>query len=250
MARFCVTIGWGEVPHLTKQQCDDLLSQFPLHERDARSKGVPMLGSGKIYPVAEEDIVINPIELAPYWPRVFALDVGWNRTAALWGAWDKDSDIVYIYSEHYMGQQPPQVHAHSIKARGKFIPGVIDPASSGGSQKDGTKLLNIYRGLGLKLIPADNTVEAGIHEVYSRLVTGRLKVFRHCTNWTSEYRIYRRNKLGKIVKENDHLMDCTRYLVMSGLQIAQYVPSEENSEDYGEKKVVSFAQGKSRITGY
>jgi hypothetical protein len=250
MARIAFTISWGEVPHLTPEMCKELLSQFPIHERDARSKGIPMLGSGKIYPVSEEDVIIDPIRIPDYWPKVYGMDVGWNRTAAVWGAWDRDSDIVYIFSEHYLGQHPPQIHAHSIKARGEHIPGVIDPAAGGSGQADGKKLIDIYRKLGLKLMPAENAVEAGIFEVYSRLISGRLRVFRHCTNWISEYRIYRRNKKGMIVKENDHLMDATRYLCMSGLKIAQYAPSvDEEDEDSG-SNIINFGRGKSRITGY
>ena len=54
--------------------------------------------------------------------------------------------------------------------------------------------------------------------------TGRLKVFKSLTNWLSEYRIYRRDDKGKIVKQNDHAMDATRYLVKSGIQIARCAP--------------------------
>jgi hypothetical protein len=251
MARYAVTIGWSEVPHLSKEMCDEMLQQFPLHEREARSKGIPMLGSGKVYPVAEEDIVVDPVPIPAYWPKCYGMDVGWNRTAVVWAAWDKDSDVVYIYSEHYMGQNPPQIHAHSVKARGEYIPGVIDPASAGSGQADGKKLINIYRGLGLKLMPANNAVEAGIFEIYSRLISGRLKVFRHCTNWLSEYRIYRRNKKGMIVKENDHLMDATRYLINSGLAISQCTPDKDEDDfESGGSNVVSILQGKSKITGY
>jgi hypothetical protein len=38
------------------------------------------------------------------------------------------------------------------------------------------------------------------------------------------YRIYRRDEKGAIVKENDHLMDCCRYLVMNGLDRAIVQP--------------------------
>ena len=229
--------------------CDEMLKQFPLHEREARSKGIPMLGSGKIYPVSEDDIFIDPIKLPVYWPKAYGMDVGWNRTAVVWGAWDRDSDVLYIYSEHYLGQNPPQIHAHSIRARGDYIPGVIDPAGAGSSQVDGSRLIDIYRNLGLKIRPAENAVEAGIYNVYSRLVSGRLKVFRTCTNWASEYRIYRRNKKGMIVKENDHLMDATRYLVSSGLAYAKCLPNADD-DDEDEDNVVPFRTGKSSITGY
>lgn len=248
MSRFCITVGWSEVPHLTKAMCDEMLKQFPVHEREARSKGIPMLGSGKVYPVSEDDVFIDPIRIPEYWPKVYGMDVGWNRTAVVWCAWDRDSDVVYIYSEHYLGQNPPQIHAHSIRARGEYIPGVIDPSGAGSSQMDGSKLIDIYRNLGLKLRPADNAVEAGIYEVYSRLISGRLKVFSTCSNWASEYRIYRRSKKGMIVKENDHLMDATRYAITSGLVLGRCSPSVEEEDE--EDNIVPFRSGKSSITGY
>jgi hypothetical protein len=45
-------------------------------------------------------------------------------------------------------------------------------------------------------------------------------------NWLSEFRIYRRDEKGKIVKQNDHLMDATRYLILSGLHVASREPRE------------------------
>lgn len=205
--------------------------------RDARSKGIPVLGAGAIYPVPEDVVLCDPIEIPDYWPRAYGLDVGWNRTAAVWGAWDRDSDIVYLYSEHYMGQAAPAVHASSIKSRGDWIWGAIDPASAGSGQVDGRKLREEYSKQGLNLIDADNAVEAGIHACYQRFVSGRLKVFRTLRNWTSEFRIYRRNEDGKIIKELDHLMDATRYLIMSGMRMAKYQPDYDDDEAYDRKRV-------------
>jgi hypothetical protein len=58
-------------------------------------------------------------------------------------------------------------------------------------------------------------VEAGLYEVWQRLSTGRLKIFNNLSSLRTEYRMYRRDDDGKIVKKNDHLMDAMRYLVMS-----------------------------------
>jgi phage terminase large subunit-like protein len=206
--KFCVQIDWDEVPHLSDEDKADLMSSIPPYQREARTKGIPALGSGVIYPVAESAYLVEPFELPRHWPRAFAMDVGWNRTAAIWGAWDRQSDVVYLYDEHYLGESPPQIHGDAIKARGWWIPGVIDPASSGSNQKDGTALRDEYITLGLDLESADNTVEAGIHAVYRRLASGRLKVFRTLPNFMSEIRLYRRDEKGKIVKDRDHLMDC------------------------------------------
>jgi hypothetical protein len=48
--------------------------------------------------------------------------------------------------------------------------------------------------------------------VWNRLSTGRLKVFKTLGAWFEEFRLYRRDQKGHVVKENDHLMDATRYL--------------------------------------
>ena len=40
------------------------------------------------------EIVCKPFEIPRFWPRCYALDIGWNRTAAVWGAWNLDEDKV------------------------------------------------------------------------------------------------------------------------------------------------------------
>ena len=215
---FCT---WDEVPHLTSEIKEELWRSLPPYQRDARSKGIPALGAGAIYPVPESDIVVEDFALPAHWPRAFGLDVGWNRTAAVWGARNPDTDVIYLYSEHYRGEAEPVVHAEAIRARGAWIHGAIDPASLGCSQVDGRRLIELYRGLGIPLTEADSAVEAGIYEVWQRLSSGRLKVFRSLTNWLAEYRLYRRDEKGRVVKERDDLMDATRYLVVSFGAIAR-----------------------------
>lgn len=223
-SRYSVNASWDDVPHLDDATKRELWESTPPHLRDARAKGIPSLGSGAIYPVPIEEIEVQPFRIPDYWPRAYALDVGWNRTAGLWGAWDTSVDVLYLYAEHYAGQAVPAVHAEAIKARGDWIKGVIDPASRGRSQADGERLYETYRALGLKLAPADNAVEAGIYKVWQRLVTGRLKIFSTLQNFKAEYRLYRRDENGKIVKKFDHLMDCGRYLENSGRAVASVKP--------------------------
>lgn len=227
MTKFLTTIAWSDVPHLSEEAKRGLLSSFLPHERDARTKGVPALGSGAIYPVDESEILCDPFEFPAWFRHSYALDVGWNRTAALWQAYSPEEDVMYIYAEHYRGQAEPAIHAAAIKARGDWIPGVVDPASRGRSQADGTKLFESYRDLGLQLSVANNAREAGLLEVWQRLSTGRIKVFRHLQSFLGEYRIYRRDDKGAIVKENDHLMDTLRYLAMSGMAVAKVRPFEQ-----------------------
>lgn len=222
--RCIVNATWDDVPHLDAATKAELLASIPPYQRDARSRGIPVLGAGVIYPVAEEDYLVDDLAIPKHWRRAYALDVGWNRTAALWGAYDADQDTWTLYREYYRGQAEPSIHATAIKAPGTWIRGVIDPAARGRSQVDGQKLIETYTDLGLVLTPAVNAVETGLYEVWERLSTGRLKVCRSLTNWRKEARLYRRDDRGNIVKKDDHLMDCVRYLCMSGAEVAQVQP--------------------------
>src|SRR5437667_11580799 len=145
MTRYVVRGGWQDAPHLDSAAQSQLALAYPPHERDARTRGIPALGSGAIYPVPEQDIVYAPFQIPIYWRHVYGLDVGWNRTAAVWFAIDAEADTAYIYSEHYQSEAQPAVHAEAIKARGAWIPGVIDPAARGRSQGDGSRLLLTYQ---------------------------------------------------------------------------------------------------------
>lgn len=222
-SKYLVQAGWDDVPHLTQKAKDELLSSTLPYLRDARSKGIPSLGAGAIYPIPESDIICDPFQIPPYFPRLYGFDVGWKKTAAVWLAHDRNVDVVYAYAEHYRGQAEPSVHAASIRARGDWIPGAIDPASRARTQIDGRVLLTMYLGQGLRLVEAEHAVEAGLYEVYVRLTTGRLKIFKSLQNTLMEYRLYRRDEKGMRVKQLDHLMDALRYGIMM-LQLAVPMP--------------------------
>lgn len=211
------------------------LKDMDPHMRDARTRGIPFLGVGAVYPVLTELIEVKPFPIPDHWPRAFGLDVGYNMTAAIWGALSPENDVLYLYDEHYIAQETPAIHAHAIMGyathsnlRAPWIPGVIDPASKGKSPTDGQQLLQQYRDLGLDLDMAINAVDTGIGAVWMRLSSGRLKVFSTLQNFFKEYLLYRRVKKedGKVVikKKNDHLVDATRYLVMSGIDRMKPVP--------------------------
>lgn len=214
-SKFVIQAGWAHVPHLDEEEKRKLIENTPAYQVKARTEGEPSLGAGAIYPFPEDQIVVDPFEIPAFWPRAYGLDVGWERTACVWGAMDPASLTVVLYDEYYEQGGPhnaPRNHSAAIRARGSWIPGVVDPASA-------YHQLQPFDALGLDLSHADNNVEAGILATFELLATGRLRVFRSCSNWFSEFRKYQRvEKTAKPLKRDDHLMDATRYLVVSGRQ--------------------------------
>lgn len=242
---------WTDCPHLTEKGKEALLAEYMPHEREARTKGLPALGSGRVFPICEEDIIVKPFKIPEYYERAFGLDFGWNKTAAIWGARDPTTGVIYLYSEYYVGKMAPYVHANAIRSKGKWIRGICDPRGDKSSERDGSTLIEEYRNLGLDLTPGNNAVQAGIAKELNMMESGLLKVFSNLEHWLNEFRVYRYdskepNKIA--AKQNDHLMDATKYL----LSIFEYVAVSEfdvTREEYGYDDS-SQSDSRNKWTGY
>jgi hypothetical protein len=239
VGKYVVLASWSDVPHLSEQAKAELLASIPPYQRDARSKGIPQLGSGVIYPIPESEYLVDPFEIPKHWPRFGGLDVGWNKTAGIWGAIDPNTNIIYFYSEHYRGEAEPSVHAQAIKARGDWITLAIDTAARGRSQVDGENLYQMYQDLGMNLVNADKSVETGLYTCWQLLSEGRIKIFKTLSNFMNEIRLYRRDEKGKVTKSNDHLMDAWRYSIMTGRDCAIVEPEKYEIPEEGYIPTVS-----------
>jgi hypothetical protein len=228
MAKIAVRLGMDDVPHLSEEEKEKVLSGVPPWQLESRKTGRPGMGAGSIYPIPESEIICAPFDIPMHWPRSYGLDPGWNRTAAIWFAWDMDNGGAVAYDEYYRGQADPAVHVSAINTRGKWIPGVIDPAAQAARGHAGDLLLDLYRDLGLNVEKADNAVVPGLVKCWDMLSTGQLRIFSTLRNTRSEMRLYRRNEKGDIIKANDHLMDAMRYNAMSGRAVAKVPPSEQS----------------------
>jgi hypothetical protein len=235
--RWSIHVDMDDVPHLTEKEKAKILRGVPPWQLQARKSGIPGHGIGAIYPIPESVMIIPPFDIPRHWPRSYALDPGWNVTAALWVAWNIDRPYTdyqgnkrhpgVAYAEYYRGQEHPAIHAAAIRSHGAWIPGLIDPAAEKARGPDGELLIDVYRNLGLNVSKADNTVVSGLVTTWDMLSTGKLQIFDTLTNWRKEFRLYRRDEKGVIIKKNDHLMDCTRYQCMSGFVAARPPPAGE-----------------------
>lgn len=220
-SRYLVMAGWDDVPHLDAKTKKELWDSSPPHEREARAKGIPTLGSGKIFPIDENEIKCTPFQIPSHYLRLNGLDFGWDHpTGAVQIAIDPDADCIYVIKTHRKSQATPIIHAAAIKPWGDWVETAWPHDGLQHDKGSGEQLAVQYAAAGLKMLKqratwedGGNSVEAGLSEMLERMQTGRFKVFRNLDDWFDEFRLYHR-KDGKVVKLRDDLMSATRYAIM------------------------------------
>jgi hypothetical protein len=208
--------------HLNAQTKQRMLDGYLPHEKEARARGVPSLGSGRIFTTPEANIVEPPMDwIPPYWKKLWGLDFGiMHAFAAVLVAWDVDNDTIHIHHAFRMADAISLAHVAAIKRVGAGVP-VAWPHDGGERDRNtGEPLATAYRRLGLRMLhqhacweDGSLSTEAGLMEWDEREKTGRIKVARHLSEWFEERRFYHR-KDGKIVKIKDDLMSATRIALM------------------------------------
>jgi hypothetical protein len=222
MTRHVTFMTIDDAEHYTPEQKADIIAAYPAHERAARAKGIPVLGSGRIFPIDEEEIKIEPFRTPPYWPKIGALDFGWDHpSAAVEITYDNDSDVVYVSKAHRASQQTPAMQAITLKPWGAWLPWAW-PRDGRRETLEGAgiALAKQYKEHGLNMLgthaqfpDGSVSVEAGLMAMLDRMQTARFKVFSNLEEWFEEFRLYHR-KDGMVVKLKDDIMSATRYGVM------------------------------------
>jgi Terminase RNaseH-like domain/Terminase large subunit, T4likevirus-type, N-terminal len=217
----------SDVGHYSDEEKKTIEASYPPHEREARLKGIPVLGSGRVFPVPEETLAIDHREFPAHWPRIGGLDFGFSHPmAAVELVHDRDTDTIYVSRTHRVREATPITHAAALRGWGKELrwawprDGNRETLEGAGIalaaqyKAQGLNMLHEYahyvEGTGQKSV----SVEAGLMDMLTRMESGRFKVFREHNDWFEEFRLYHRRD-GKVFKENDDLMAATRYAVMS-----------------------------------
>lgn len=226
--RSVVQMGLDDAEHYTEEEKRVILASYPVHERDARAKGIPIMGSGRIFPLDESEIVCDPFPIPAHWPQIGGMDFGWDHPSAFVTlAWDRDADIIYVTREYRKSQATPIIHAAAVKPWGvgdngnQWLPWAWPHDGHQHDKGGGEQLSQLYREQGLRLNDQcasfdddrRNSVEAGLMEMLDRMQTGRWKVFKTCQLWVEEFRLYHR-KDGKVVALVDDLLSASRYAYM------------------------------------
>jgi phage terminase large subunit-like protein len=220
---------WDDAPHLTSDERAKHMARYRDHERDARTKGIPMMGEGAVFPIADEQISIAPFKIPDHWARIKGCDFGIDHPAAgVEIAHDRDQDIIYVIDCYKKANETAPYHAAWLNKSNPQIP-VAWPHDGMNREKSGGRTLaDAYRAHNVNMlsksarypkVPGDvekggpQPVEPIVNEVLERMGTGRFKVFAHLSEWFEEKRSYHR-KDGLIVAKRDDVLKATFYAVM------------------------------------
>lgn len=213
--------------HYSEDQRRRVIAGYSAHERDARTKGIPLLGSGRIFPLADEVILIPAMPVPDHWSLSIGIDFGWgdHPTAAVLLAEDRAADTLYVTREYRNDEASIVMHARALRAWGKGLPVSWPHDGEHPDRKGGDTTATNYRKEGLMMAKEFATfppshgksggyhVQPGVDEMLDRMRTGRWKVFDTCALWMEEFRLYHREQ-GKIVKKRDDLLSASRYAMM------------------------------------
>jgi phage terminase large subunit-like protein len=221
---------WDDAPHLSKEDKDRLASSYRSHEREARTKGIPMMGEGAIFQVSDDEITVSPFEIPENWYRIKGCDFGFNHCAA--GAelaWDRDKDIVYVIDCYRKAGELAPYHAAWFNKANRLIP-VAWPHDGMNTEKSGgQKIKDTYASYGVNMLAksaryprsaGDEHDKGGsqpqwpiIDEMRDRMNNGRFKVFSTLNDWFEEKRSYH-IKDDKIINRRDDILKATMYALM------------------------------------
>ena len=228
-----IRAAWDDAPHMTPERREMALAGIPLHEREMRSKGEPMVGSGLIYAIPDELISCDPFEIPPHYARINGLDFGFDHPfACAHIAIDRESDTVYVYDGYRESRALPLIHSQAIKKHGDWIPCSWPHDGMKQDPQSGRVIADIYRDHGINMwpVPFSNTpppgmeegkggngVEAGIFNILEMMESNHFKVFKTVSMFFEEKgRYHRRNVGGKsqIVPVGDDFLSAVRYAVL------------------------------------
>jgi phage terminase large subunit-like protein len=232
--RSVTTMTIDDALHIPPEERARIIAAYLPHEREARARGVPMMGSGRIFMAPEESVIEAPIEYVPeYWAKIWGIDFGIGHPfAAVLILWDKDNDVIHVHHTYRVADALPIQHEAAMKPIGAGVT-VAWPRDGTNRTADGKPLADHYKRNGLKMMDGHATwpdgsvsTEAGILEMDEREKSGRLKYAAHLSDLLEERRFYHR-KDGQIVKMKDDIMSALRTAIMAK-RFARQVPLGPN----------------------
>jgi len=213
---------WDDAKHLTEETKEALLSMYPPWQRDMRTKGLPLLGTGLIFDLDMEKTKVKRFECPGHWLVINGMDFGWDHPQSHVQLWiDPDDWCIYVAHAIKMSKTQPYEAWERIKSWAKDVPSAW-PADGFQTEKGtGKTQKSYYEDAGWEMLyehatwpDGGNSVEQAIIEIYKLIQLGQFKIFDHLSDVFDEFLQYHRDENGKIVKIKDDIISAIRYAYM------------------------------------
>lgn len=220
--QICMQKGWDDAPHLSERIKEELLASYPKHQRDMRTKGIPMLGHGRIYDLSEDDITCAPFPIPKHFRVIDGMDFGWDHPQAQVQLVIDDEQGMFYVTRAWKKREAKAIEAWgATKAWAAHVP-TAWPADGLQHEKGSAKQQKAYYvEAGFTLLAehatwpdGSNGVEAGLFEIRDLMSSGKFKVFEGLRDLLNELLQYHRKPNGQINKTVDDALDAMRYAYM------------------------------------
>lgn len=234
---------WDDCPHISQEDKEEILSQYPVYQRDMRSKGIPLMGSGLIFEVNEALVKCDPFEIPLHFEVINGMDFGWDHPQAhIQLAIDLDNGIFYVCKAFKRQKLQPFEAWQVVKAWGEDVP-VAWPQDGLQTRENGLEKRDLYIEAGFNFLDEHATwegggvsVEVGLLELNRLFNTGQLRIFSTLVEVFDEIRQYHRKTMPsgatQIVKIKDDLLDAIRYAYMMRRNAVRLVSLSDEEEYY------------------
>lgn len=231
---------WDECPHIKQEDIDKLLAGVPEFQHDMRRRGLPVLGSGAVFPFEDSAIMCEDLTPQPHWNILASLDFSNVNDASVvcYNAYDPDNDMYYVYHVDYItniaNKNPEHMASLILNSDTPTIP-TISPHDGGINSVSPTAKAKVMRNLGVNIQsrcffnPPSLFIgfqknagsidrEPGLNEMRRLFGAGKLKIARSVGSFFSEKsQFFYSDKDGGGMKTvgKDDCIDAIRYGIIS-----------------------------------
>ncbi|HAV9873774.1 TPA: hypothetical protein JLH60_004750 [Escherichia coli] len=233
---------WDDCPNFTPELIEQELAQYPKWQHEMRRSGLPVLGTGAAFDVADDQIKLMAVNPSYDWEAVAAIDWGENLdpTVIAIAVRNLATMTYYLTDIHYLdGDKYSRSPANVASIIKRNYPGITvirphdHPALSNQLRELGINVqydpfrnppqseLRANRAFTSETAERANSIETGLDEMRLLFSEDRLKVLAHCEKWFIEKNgyFYKQDKnTGKVKlvgQQGDHAIDASRYAILS-----------------------------------
>lgn len=182
--------------------------------------GLWVLAEGLIYSDWNEKFVIDDFTPPDWFQWYISMDYGTVNPCSM-GLWCVTDDMAVRVSEYYYDSREKGVRrddeAHYAELEKLAAVAGIDNIQSVIIDPSAASFIECIRRHGkFNVQKANNDVLSGIRRTSTLMKAGRFRVHKDCKGFLKEVKLYRwdeKSTEDSVIKENDHAMDDTRYLV-------------------------------------